>query len=208
MSKPANRAGLFGRAKWPVHDAGWSSPVAREAHNLEVPGSNPGPATCSKSRRIPELRPDFGPLALKAGQRRLIDAGHSRKYISKLVAIIPRMFKWAASEQLLPGAIYHEPRTVEGLRKGRCEAPDHPPVLPFPAAIVEATLPCLPPVAADIAGTPSGATCTVKIQAEILDLVDELSGTMHYRVVSSESSIARRRWPRSIKRLKLRLTAL
>ena len=27
------------------HDAGWSSPVAREAHNLEVAGSNPVPAT-------------------------------------------------------------------------------------------------------------------------------------------------------------------
>ena len=26
------------------HDAGWSSPVAREAHNLEVAGSNPVPA--------------------------------------------------------------------------------------------------------------------------------------------------------------------
>ena len=26
-------------------DAGWSSPVAREAHNLEVAGSNPVPAT-------------------------------------------------------------------------------------------------------------------------------------------------------------------
>ena len=26
--------------------AGWSSPVAREAHNLEVVGSNPAPATC------------------------------------------------------------------------------------------------------------------------------------------------------------------
>ena len=25
--------------------AGWSSPVAREAHNLEVAGSNPAPAT-------------------------------------------------------------------------------------------------------------------------------------------------------------------
>ena len=25
--------------------AGWSSPVAREAHNLEVAGSNPVPAT-------------------------------------------------------------------------------------------------------------------------------------------------------------------
>ena len=28
-----------------THDAGWSSPVAREAHNLEVVGSNPTPAT-------------------------------------------------------------------------------------------------------------------------------------------------------------------
>ena len=26
-------------------NAGWSSPVARQAHNLKVPGSNPGPAT-------------------------------------------------------------------------------------------------------------------------------------------------------------------
>ena len=25
--------------------AGWSSPAAREAHNLEVAGSNPAPAT-------------------------------------------------------------------------------------------------------------------------------------------------------------------
>ena len=31
-------------------DAGWSSPVAREAHNLEVVGSNPAPATYTKGR--------------------------------------------------------------------------------------------------------------------------------------------------------------
>src|SRR5262245_19728633 len=30
-------------------DAGWSSPVARQAHNLKVVGSNPTPATISKS---------------------------------------------------------------------------------------------------------------------------------------------------------------
>ena len=29
-----------------INGAGWSSPVAREAHNLEVVGSNPAPATC------------------------------------------------------------------------------------------------------------------------------------------------------------------
>ena len=35
-------------AKWVIESifaAGWSSPVAREAHNLEVVGSNPAPAT-------------------------------------------------------------------------------------------------------------------------------------------------------------------
>jgi hypothetical protein len=32
--------GSFGRG-----DAGWSSPVARQAHNLKVVGSNPTPAT-------------------------------------------------------------------------------------------------------------------------------------------------------------------
>ena len=30
------------------HDAGWSSPVARQAHNLKVTGSNPVPATIDK----------------------------------------------------------------------------------------------------------------------------------------------------------------
>jgi hypothetical protein len=28
-----------------MHVAGWSSPVARQAHNLKVVGSNPAPAT-------------------------------------------------------------------------------------------------------------------------------------------------------------------
>ena len=30
--------------------AGWSSPVARQAHNLKVVGSNPTPATKTKNR--------------------------------------------------------------------------------------------------------------------------------------------------------------
>jgi hypothetical protein len=38
MRRPAMRAA-------PV--AGWSSPVARQAHNLKVAGSNPAPATIS-----------------------------------------------------------------------------------------------------------------------------------------------------------------
>ena len=33
-------------------DAGWSSPVARQAHNLKVVGSNPTPATKDIKRYI------------------------------------------------------------------------------------------------------------------------------------------------------------
>ena len=38
--------------------AGWSSPVARQAHNLKVTGSNPVPATKS-NRHIKYLEPDL-----------------------------------------------------------------------------------------------------------------------------------------------------
>src|SRR5215213_4640719 len=41
-----------GRQSRRRHDAGWSSPVARQAHNLKAAGSNPAPAT------------NFGPEAL------------------------------------------------------------------------------------------------------------------------------------------------
>ena len=87
---------------------------------------------------------DFGPLALKSIQAELVEAGHSRKYINKLVAIVPRLFKWAASEQLVPGRVYHDLRTVEGLRAGRTKAPEHPPVAPVSDHVVDATLTHLP----------------------------------------------------------------
>ncbi len=45
-----------------VQDAGWSSLVARQAHNLKAAGSNPAPAT----NRICALRLSFRePLSLK-----------------------------------------------------------------------------------------------------------------------------------------------
>ena len=44
---------------------------------------------------------DFGPLKLKAIRQTLVNAGQSRPYINKLVPIIPRMFKWAAAEEIV-----------------------------------------------------------------------------------------------------------
>ena len=41
-----SRSGVFvGGESLPDVGAGWSSPVARQAHNLKVAGSNPAPAT-------------------------------------------------------------------------------------------------------------------------------------------------------------------
>src|SRR5439155_14355933 len=40
---PGDRAAAF------LFGAGWSSPVARQAHNLKVAGSNPAPATNTKA---------------------------------------------------------------------------------------------------------------------------------------------------------------
>src|SRR5438045_6744274 len=40
---------LFERVSASDVGAGWSSPVARQAHNLKVAGSNPAPATNVKS---------------------------------------------------------------------------------------------------------------------------------------------------------------
>src|ERR1700742_4308737 len=41
--------GVLNLRHWPFapFDAGWSSPVARQAHNLKAAGSNPAPATKS-----------------------------------------------------------------------------------------------------------------------------------------------------------------
>ena len=43
---PVRRAAAF------VFIAGWSSPVARQAHNLKVVGSNPTPATNNRARHF------------------------------------------------------------------------------------------------------------------------------------------------------------
>ena len=56
---------------------------------------------------------EFGPKRFKAFRQTLVDAGHSRRYINKLAALIPRMFKWAASEELLPNSIHVNLQAVE-----------------------------------------------------------------------------------------------
>jgi integrase len=87
---------------------------------------------------------EFGPLALKACRAEMVKKDWSRTYVNAQVDRVRRMFRWAASEQLLPVAAYQALRTVEGLRQGRTDARESKPVKPVSAEHVEATLPHMP----------------------------------------------------------------
>lgn len=93
---------------------------------------------------------DFGPLALKAVRQAMVDADHSRKYVNKNVERIRRMFKWAAAEEMISATIPQSLAMVAGLRQGRTTAREIAPVAPVDDTIVEATLPHLPPLVADM----------------------------------------------------------
>jgi integrase len=83
---------------------------------------------------------DFGPLALKAVRRSMIEAGLSRKVINQRIGRIRRCFKWATSEQLVPASVFHAMQTVAGLEAGRTEAAETLPVRPVGDADVDAVL--------------------------------------------------------------------
>lgn len=86
----------------------------------------------------------FGPLALKAVRKQMIEAGVTRKRINQHVGRIRRMFKWGVSEELVPVTIYQALLTLAGLRAGRSKAKESVPVRPVKREHVEAVLPFLP----------------------------------------------------------------
>jgi integrase len=94
---------------------------------------------------------DFGPLALKAVRKRIIDEKDwSRGVINAAIQRIRRMFKWAASEQLTSHSVWHSLQSVDGLRRGKSSARDSLPIMPVAGDVVDATLPYLPPIVADM----------------------------------------------------------
>jgi integrase len=84
---------------------------------------------------------DFSPLGLKAVRQGLIEGGLSRTTINQRIGRIVRLFKWAASEELVPADVYHALRTVSGLPRGRSAARAPVPVRPALDADVEAIRP-------------------------------------------------------------------
>lgn len=65
---------------------------------------------------------DFGPLALKAFQQRLVDLGHSRTYVNTEVARVRRMVRWAVAEQLVGPVVLQGLEALQPLRAGHSVA--------------------------------------------------------------------------------------
>jgi integrase len=88
---------------------------------------------------------------LKAIRQTWIDSGrYSRGTINANVRRVVRIFRWAASEEMIPASIAQALGTVPGLLAGRCEAREPDDVKPVPLEVVEATLPFLSKTVADM----------------------------------------------------------
>ncbi|MCK6486584.1 MAG: site-specific integrase [Phycisphaerae bacterium] len=83
----------------------------------------------------------FGPRALRAVREKMIASKLCRVHINARIGRIKRVFKWAASEELIRGETYHALLSVDGLRCGRCAARESQPIRPVPQDHVEAIQP-------------------------------------------------------------------
>lgn len=90
--------------------------------------------------------PTFGPKSLRLVREQMVrgDANAMpprkpwvRTFANRQAHRIAAMFKWAASHELLPATVYHQLKTLEPLKRGRCEARESEPVLPVPEHLID-----------------------------------------------------------------------
>jgi integrase len=121
------------------------------------------------------LRPFDDTLAAKFGPKKLgmirdseAAAGRPRVGCNAIVKSVRRLFQWAESQELVPPGTHNSLKTVEPLRKGRTIAPELPPVKPVPDEVVDATLPYLSEIVADmvrlqrLTGARPGEICSLR----------------------------------------------
>jgi integrase len=96
------------------------------------------------------LASEFTVLQFKAVRSKLVAEGLSRSYVNASMKRVVRMFKWAAGEGQLSHTIAQALAIVPGLRRGKCNAMETEPVLPVDDRLVDATLPHLPEVIANM----------------------------------------------------------
>jgi len=93
---------------------------------------------------------DFGPLQFKAVRQKIVGEGCSRRFVNACMGRIARIFRWGAGEGMVPASVPQALGMVDGLRRGKTEAPETAPILPIDESTVDATLPMMPAIPADM----------------------------------------------------------
>ncbi len=93
----------------------------------------------------------FGPKQLRAVREHMIrEHDCCRSYANGAVRKIKRLFAWGVEEELIPVKVHQALLRLSGLRKGKTSAREAPAIQPVDDATVQATLPHLPEVVADM----------------------------------------------------------
>ena len=126
-----------------------------------------------------EYADDFTPIMLKQFREIQVEKGKwSRMTINRRIDLIRRMFRWAAAEMMISTQTYMSLMMLDGLQKGRTMARECKKVLPVDIACIEAILPILTPVVADmvrvqlLTGMRSGEV--IKLRAADIDRSDKI----------------------------------
>lgn len=119
-----------------------------------------------------ELAANIGPLALKQVREAMVNSGHllakqksdrksgkkskrqptpwSRRYVNEQIGRLKQMYSWLVENELLPADVANALKFVRGLREGEAGTQDNDPIGPVDDSVVDATLPFLPDVVADM----------------------------------------------------------
>ena len=81
---------------------------------------------------------DFGPLALKALRQHMIEIRWTRKGINRQIQRIRRIVAWGVENELVAPGVYHALQSVAGLKQGRTEAREKPPIRGIATEDIEA----------------------------------------------------------------------
>jgi integrase len=93
---------------------------------------------------------EFGPLRLEEVRDRMVSDGWSRNYVNASVRRIRQCFNWGVSREKVPVTVADALAKLKGLREGESEARENDPIGPVEDAVVEATLPHVSGVVADL----------------------------------------------------------
>ena len=97
----------------------------------------------------------FSPLALKALQQAMVDEGWSRGFINRQIGRVKRMFRWGVSEAMIPVTTWQTLTAVTGLKRDKTTAREPDRIGPVDDAVVDATLPYLSAIVADMVRLPT-----------------------------------------------------